>query len=107
MDGRTVRVIRLVPKQISLGRNLAEWAAVSGVLLAMVGISRVWFDGSAIIDTFAVVATIALIITLANLATGRDVFMTPVELRDYVNAGCPADAKAWVEDHRIYGSGVQ
>lgn len=102
-----VRTITLVSSPPQLWRSLCEWITVCVILLVTVAVSHVWFGGSPFVDAFGVLITILAMRVIADCNAGKDVEITTAELRDYVNAGCPVDAKSWVEAHRIYGSRLQ
>lgn len=65
------------------------------ILIGAIGISRTWLGGSFIVEAIAAVFSVAVLVAMAKHNIGIEVTMTPAELRQWLDAGSPADVKEW------------
>lgn len=90
----TAKII-VVQKHTNKAVLLLTQAVFWGLLVGAVGVNRVWFGGSLLIELIATVLTIAMAIKIFHRAVGIEVAMTPTELRSWLAIGAPKNVQAW------------
>lgn len=87
--------ITVVQKQGSKLLKLLHWTIFWAILVCAVGVNRIWFGGSLLIELLATIFSICVLVVMARKSIGYDVEMRPDELRAWLSAGAPKNVVAW------------
>ncbi len=75
--------------------SVASQAAFWAFLVSAIGVSRIWFGGSFLLELLALIFSMAMLVSVARKYVGREVTMTPEELRRWLIAGAPKNVVEW------------
>lgn len=95
-DDLKVRV-NIAEKQISFARKVLNALVFWSIPVAAIGLSKVWFGGSWVIDILVFTLLVMIVIVFVAKQTGTIVEMSRDEARAWFEDGMPRDVKGWKE----------